>query len=76
MHRKGIGLIGHGQSLRPWSRYKKCEHKLSKREFSTVETMSTDVCIVGCGPVGMVLAAILQKKFDRKCLILERAKKL
>ena len=46
------------------------------REFSTVEKMSTDVCIVGCGPVGMVLSAILQKKFDRRCLILERAKTL
>ena len=35
-----------------------------------------DICIVGCGPVGIVLATILRNKFHRSCMILERASKL
>lgn len=48
---------------------------------STVKTTSaatdtTDICIVGCGPVGMVLATMLQNRFGRKCIVLERADQL
>ena len=37
--------------------------------------MQTDICIVGCGPVGMTLALILNK-FNKRCLILERDSQL
>ena len=35
------------------------------------EHLQTEVCIVGCGPVGMVLATILSK-FNTHCMILEK----
>ena len=46
-----------------------------RRQLSN-NIVKTDVCIVGGGPVGMVLASMLSNKFNRECLILEKADKL
>jgi NADPH-dependent 2,4-dienoyl-CoA reductase/sulfur reductase-like enzyme len=49
----------------------KCGHKWGRRGFSTQITEKTGVCIVGSGPVGMVLSRVLTK-LNVENLVLEK----
>ena len=52
-------------------------YSIPMRSLSTESgaKIETDICIVGCGPVGMTLASILHK-FNKKCLIIEKGAQL
>jgi hypothetical protein len=52
-----------------------CRNVWPIRKFSSALARQTDVCIVGAGPVGMVLSLMLSK-FGVSNIVIERSKQL
>ncbi len=63
---RGVTRVVRSGALMPWSRYRVC-----RRGMVGDRAFRTEVCVVGAGPAGLVLALLLQQS-RISCIVLER----